>query len=311
MKHAVAMPTCRADRVPGWRWTRRLPFWAFALFGGGFVATTVYVHHLAAARSFARVQQFDLWAVLLGALVGLALSSSLYYVVWVAGVAKLCDDARRGATVAWLVVPVVVLATVFLMLFIGIDTAAPSLDRTVARDTRPITLLVAATQLPGLAAFLGLRQVATTDAWWTESGACTLRLIRRLRAELRRLLATLGSFLTLLVITVGMRRQAFLALDRHEAIPAEAVLLYGLLFAALMGAFYTIAASAIDARSNRILDTYAPLPDPTTPDFRDRVGLRATVAETLGNGGSWDTFQTTVVIAAPLLTALIGSAIGS
>jgi hypothetical protein len=31
----------------------------------------------------------------------------------------------------------------------------------------------------------------------------------------------------------------------------------------------------------------------------------------VGVGGSWRTFETTVVIAAPLITALIGSALGS
>jgi hypothetical protein len=42
-----------------------------------------------------------------------------------------------------------------------------------------------------------------------------------LRAELRRLLATFGAFLTLLVITTGMRRRALLAYDPELWVPPE------------------------------------------------------------------------------------------
>lgn len=265
------MQPCRADRTVAGPWNAWLPLLAFALFVGGFVGAYVYVEHIGGAGRFRGVAQFDLWAVLVGALVGLALSSAVYYVVWLAGV----------------------------------------VDRTVARETRPITLVAGLCQLPGLVVFLGLRQVATATSSWEEPGQCRLRLVLRLRAELRRCLALLGSFLTLLVVTTGMRRQAFVELAPSKAMPSEAVLLYGLVFAVLLGAFYLVAASAIDARSERLLDQYAPLPDPAAVDFRDQVGRRDTLAGVLGSGGSWRTFQTTVVIAAPLLTALIGSAVGA
>ncbi|MGH8866849.1 MAG: hypothetical protein ACRDYU_02495 [Actinomycetes bacterium] len=305
------MEPCRADRAVAGPWTRWLPLLAFALFVTGFLAAERYVRHIDAADRFAGIPQFDLWAVLIGALVGLALSSGLYYVVWLTGVARLCEGARVRTVLGWTAVALLVLATPFVVLFLGTDAAAPSLDRTVARQTRPITLVAGLFQLPGLVAFLGLRQVATTTALWTESGQCTLRLVLRLRAELRRLLATLGAFLTLLVIATGMRRRAFVALDPSTSIPPESVLLYGLVFAVLLGAFYVVAASAIDARSDLLLDQYAPLPDLAAEDFPDRVGRRDALAGVIGSGGSWHTFQTTVVIAAPLLTALIGSALGS
>lgn len=305
------MQPCRADRTVAGPWNAWLPLLAFALFVGGFVGAYVYVEHIGGAGRFRGVAQFDLWAVLVGALVGLALSSAVYYVVWLAGVVRLCDGARLGTVLGWAALALLVLATPFVVLFIGADAAAPSLDRTVARETRPITLVAGLCQLPGLVVFLGLRQVATATSSWEEPGQCRLRLVLRLRAELRRCLALLGSFLTLLVVTTGMRRQAFVELAPSKAMPSEAVLLYGLVFAVLLGAFYLVAASAIDARSERLLDQYAPLPDPAAVDFRDQVGRRDTLAGVLGSGGSWRTFQTTVVIAAPLLTALIGSAVGA
>lgn len=304
------MQTCRADRAVTWPWLRRLPLLAAGLFVAGFVGTTWYVDRLAAARRFADVQAFDLWVVLLAVLVGLALSCGAYYVVWTAGLAAIDDGHDWRTYLDWAWIPLVVLLMTFALLFIGTDSAAASLDKTVAQDTRPITLLVAVSQLPGLAAFFGLRRLANTDDWWTGPGTCPMRLVQRLRAELRRLLATLGGFLTLLVITVGMRRKAFLALGPDTDIPAEVVLLYGLLFAALTGGFYALAAGAIDARSDRLLDRYAPLPDPADAGFRDRMAQRDAVAAALGTRGSWASFQATVVIAAPLLTALIGSATG-
>jgi hypothetical protein len=156
-----------------------------------------------------------------------------------------------------------------------------------------------------------VRFIATEDAHWGESGGCRLRLVMRLRRELRRLLAMFGAFLTLLVITTGLRRRTLLELDPGLALPAEQVLLYGLVFAVLLGLFYVVAAGAIDRRAEGLLDEFAPLPDPADAALSDLLRRRTDLASLTGGGGSWRTFETTVVIAAPLLTALIGSAIGS
>jgi hypothetical protein len=112
----------------------------------------------------------------------------------------------------------------------------------------------------------------------------------------------------LLVITTGMRRRALLAFDPELPVPPEQVLLYGLLFAALLGTFYGLATTAIDARARRMLDEFAPLPGPTDPTLSEQLQRRSDIATLVGSGGSWRSFETTVVIAAPLLTALIGIA---
>jgi hypothetical protein len=287
-----------------------LPLLSFALFVGGFVGGDLFVQRIGSADRFDAVQQFDLWGVLIGGLIGLGLASMPSYLLWLLGVVRLHHGAWPGTVLTWAAVTLLVLLTPLLVLFVGTDASTPSLDRAVARETRPLTLVAGASQLLGLLVFVGLRQAATTDALWAEPAGCRLRLVLRLRAELRRVLVLPGAFLTLLVVTVGMRRQAFVALDPAKALAPEGVLLYGLVFAVLLGGFYLTAASAIDRRASLLLDELAPLPDPEAADFLDLVARRDTVAGMLGSGGSWQSFQTTVVIAAPLLTALLGSALG-
>jgi hypothetical protein len=125
-----------------------------------------------------------------------------------------------------------------------------------------------------------------------------LRLVLRLRTELQRLLAVFGAFLTLIVVATGMRRRALLALNSDLHIPPEEVLLYGLVFAALLGLFYITASSSIDVRAGRLLDEFAPLPDPLDPQFSDRIGRRNDLAGVTGLGGSLRTFGSIVVVAA-------------
>ena len=210
----------------------------------------------------------------------------------------------------WLGVVLIVGGTVLASLFIGGSGADESVEKTLAVQTRPLVLFYSACGTPGLLGFMALRAIAKNDGCWQESSACRLRLVLRLRTELQRLLAVFGAFLTLIVVATGMRRRALLALNSDLHIPPEEVLLYGLVFAAMLGLFYITASSAIDVRAGRLLDEFAPLPDPLDPQFSDHIGRRNDLAGLTGVGGSWRTFGSTVVVAAPLLTALIGIATG-
>ena len=49
---------------------------------------------------------------------------------------------------------------------------------------------------------------------------------------------------------------------------------------------------------------------PADPELSDRLGRGTEPGGLVGVGGTWRSFETTVVIAAPLLTALIGIATG-
>jgi hypothetical protein len=306
-----ALADCRSARTGRLTAQRWVPAVSFLLFVVGLWAASSYVARLPVADRFDDVVLFDMWAGLFGALVGFALVSCLYAVVWLSGLLALGDQVRPGNVAAWLGTVLLVLSTVFALLFAGGSNAAESVDKSLAIQSRPLIVVAALLQVPGLAAFLALRFIATEEGHWGESGPCRLRLVLRLRTELRRLLAMFGAFLTLLVITTGLRRRALVELDPGLALPAEQVLLYGLVFAALLGLFYVVAAGAIDRRAEGLLDEFAPLPDPADAALSDVLRRRTDLSSLTGSGGSMRTFETTVVIAAPLLTALIGSAIGS
>jgi hypothetical protein len=162
-----------------------------------------------------------------------------------------------------------------------------------------------------LVTFLALRSLARDDENWQEPGSGRMLLVIRSRAELRRLTTVLGVLLTLLVVATGLRRRALLAYDPGLPIPAAQVLLYGLLFAVLLGLMYLASTSAIDRRAALFLDEFAPLPDPGAGDLGTPLARRNDLGAVIGAGGSWRSFETTVVIVAPLLTALIGIATGN
>jgi len=82
-----------------------------------------------------------------------------------------------------------------------------------------------------------------------------------------------------------------------------------LVFAAMLGLFFLGANNAVDTRARQLLDEFAPLPDPADPTISERIARRNDLAGLIGLGDSWRTFENLVVVAAPLLTALIGSAL--
>ena len=146
---------------------------------------------------------------------------------------------------------------------------------------------------------------------WVAPQRCGMLLVIRLRADLRRLLALLGAALTLLVIATGMRRRALLAYDPTLPIPKEQVLIYGLIFAALLGMLFLVATGAMDARAASIVDTLEPFPDPDDDTFTTRIRRRSEFASAMGSASSFASFESAVVIAAPLLSALIQVSTGS
>jgi len=132
----------------------------------------------------------------------------------------------------------------------------------------------------------------------------------RLRKPLRRLPGAFGLYLTLLVVTTAARRQVVLTRYKHAIYPQEYVLLYGLVFVALLALFYVSATMAIDSRSERLLARYAPIPHPDAEDISTSLKRREDLSAFLGLGASWrNAFQNGIVVFAPLLTALIGTAL--
>jgi hypothetical protein len=298
---------CRAAKEsPGSQWP--LPAIAFALFIVGFLAANHYITNVDVADKFDHVDaEFKLWCALIGAIGGFALASVLYFAVWLVGAVRLSTQVDAKAIALRVLAVLAVFGIVVALLFRG-NGSEPAIAHALTKRSRPITVIVGLCLTPGLVMFLALQAVAKCDGDWQESDRCQMLLILRLRRELRRLLSVFGAFLTLLVITTGMRRHALIAFRKHIDAPPEGVLLYGLVWAAVLGLFYIAANSEIDARANRLIDRLADVPDPNDGSFSDQLRRRAELSGVLGNGGPWRMFETTVVIAAPLLSALIGSA---
>lgn len=283
----------------------------FVLFVAGYLATSSFARDIPVARHFRSARaEFGLWAVLMGVVGGFALASAAYFCGWLIAARRLSARVDTRTLLASAALVLVVLGILLVVLFGGSADLSP-IDAQLARQSRPVSIVAGLCLTPGLVGFLMLRAIATSDLDWAGPDAGNLRQVIRLRGELRRLLGVLGAFLTLLVITAGVRRKALQAYDARLHLPAEAVLLYGATFAVLLGAFFLAASTAVDARAARLLDDFAPLPDPRDPQSSDAIRRRADLAGLLGLDASWRTFTSTVVVAAPLLSAVLAGAIGS
>jgi hypothetical protein len=285
---------------------------AFVVFVLGYLATDRFIHTRSVAAEFTPVsEEFGLWTSVLGMVGAFAVASLVYFVAAGIGVGRLFTLLRRRTVALAVVVAVAPLTGIFAALILGSTSVPESVDKRLAEATRPFVLTAGACTVPGLVGLLLIRAIARRDSEWREGGACSVALVLRLRSELRRLLGVLGAFLTLLVIATGLRRRAVLALAPKTHLPAVSVVLYGFVFAVLLGAFYAAAGSAVDGRASRLVEGWAALPEPDAPDLVQVIGRRGVLNSLVGlDGGTWRTFQNVVVVAAPLLTALIGSAVG-
>jgi hypothetical protein len=164
--------------------------------------------------------------------------------------------------------------------------------------------------IPGLIGFLALRSLARNDSQWDEKPQGQILMALRLRRHLRRLLGTFGLFLTLYVVATVARRQLILAFYKNATYPQDYPLLIGLLFAAVLALFHVSATMAINWRCERLLDEYAPIPDPRSDDISTPLSRRRDLAAFLGVDSSWQqAFQNGIFVLSPLLTALIGTAL--
>jgi hypothetical protein len=184
--------------------------------------------------------------------------------------------------------------------------SSTDLERDFASRIAVIRTALFILSLPAMIAFFVIRAVARGQFNWKESPSCELRLLLALRREHRRLLGALGVLLTLIVITTGLRRRSFLSLIKDADITVESVLLYGTVFLILLGLLHLVANTALDARSEDHLSKFAPLPNPDSPNFVDELKRYRELGGLIGVGGGWRSFESVALIAAPLLTALIG-----
>lgn len=309
-------PKCRADAHLGespasWALMVLIGVGAFGSWAGRIYilnAPDSAMYHTGHGRD-----ELELWAVLIGLLIGYALASSLVMMYWLRGVGPLFRPKVPWAWVRWVLwfVAIVVIGGAIQPVLGGFFVNASRHSRPHGHQTTIITIFVMVCAIPGLIGILAIRALAVHDDQWAdESPQCLIAMVNRLRRELGRFLGVFGLLLTLTVVTTAARRRALLAVDPSTVFPPEFVILYGLVLVGVLALIHVAASTAIDNRCEQLLKKFARLPSPDAPDLDAKLQLRRNIEILLGVGAGWQQrFQNGVIVLAPLLTALIGAAV--
>jgi hypothetical protein len=124
----------------------------------------------------------------------------------------------------------------------------------------------------------------------------------------------LGAILALGVLTTAARWQAIGTLPGGEPLPSTVVLLWGAVFALVLGLLYVPVYQVWAAATQReiALEVERQLPEPTghagTPGFRvGELALKKELEATLGMGGALRSLQGSVAVLAPVIAAAVSS----
>lgn len=128
---------------------------------------------------------------------------------------------------------------------------------------------------------------------------------RRLRADLETLLAILGILVSLAVIASAALRGLTISVDPDTALPAEAVISYGILLSVLLALIYVPAYLTLLGAGRALQDQLAPLLSVEHPGFTQRLDLRDRLGALLGlDVSATVSFRAGVAIVSPLLGSL-------
>jgi hypothetical protein len=162
----------------------------------------------------------------------------------------------------------------------------------------------------------GLAIYAARAMWYAAADARALRhrgaadlgaLLhhRRLRADLELLLAILGLLVTLAVIASAALRALTEHVDPEEALPAQSVILYGLILSLVLALVYVPAHLTVLRCGQALRDRVAPLVALDDEGFADRLARRDRLGAFLGlDVAATASFRTGVAILSPLLGSL-------
>lgn len=146
-----------------------------------------------------------------------------------------------------------------------------------------------------------LRTLADEEA----NALAAIQRHRRYRADLEILLAALGTLVTLAVVASAALRALTVSVDARTALPAQSVILYGVVLSLILALVYTPAYLALLRAGRALRDRLAPLVAPDDPTFGDRVTQRERLDALLGlNVAATVSFRAGVAILSPLLGSL-------
>ena len=301
MADAPATPDPGALSVP------RAHVVLWGALGGGLIGLLVLVGDLPwwddADRRRAEDGTFGLWAAAIAA----------QTMVWVLAFPAIRAISRRRRTPEAARSREIVWATAALAL-VGLAVAilpplTGDLPETIPnRGLKTFLLNLAAFTLAVYAARAMWFAVAELRALGSSSAADldALLLHRRLRGEIGLLLRILGALVTLAVIASAALRAFTASVDAEGALPAQAVVLYGVTLSLVLALIYVPAHETMLASGGALRDRIAPLLQPDDPGFEGRLGLRDRIDSFLGlDVGASVSLRAGIAILSPLLGSLV------
>jgi hypothetical protein len=134
-----------------------------------------------------------------------------------------------------------------------------------------------------------------------------VQLLLGCRRAVGRALTAFGAMVSAGVLATGAQRQAYLAAHRDaSSYPAVYVVVWGAVASAIIIALFVPVHRRLDTVGTKLVDETLPLLAPGAPGWTDRLDERQALNDLLGlSRGLKDTFDSTVLIAGPLVSAAV------
>lgn len=260
--------------------------------------------------------EFKLWRALIGIMLASTVASNLVTVPLASTIWQQATPEHRRVLVISTVVSAAVAGTVLfvapLLVNVYIGTAAPLLV-----EIRERLLFVFAIQmlflLPAILVIIGVndraRAIVVTkpttnaDPEPTDIPWKVFLEIRVLRSSLKTALTWVAIPVSFVVIVTGQLRNALIAENSDVAvdIPAAFLLIYGVMFAAVLAALYLPAWASLKLRSRQLVDSTYPFGG--TSDWSDNYDY---LTDYLGlSSNAFENAQATLGTLAPLIASLV------
>ncbi len=170
------------------------------------------------------------------------------------------------------------------------------------------------TALPGVLSIKAIQCIATEEGGpflgTVKDGSNAAKEYLSLRDQMRRILAVLGAMVSFSVVTTGAFRNALNA-EHPGSMSAQAVLFYGILFAAGLAFLYLPVYRAVRGLGWRLVEQVCSFPQLNENAIGTTIEKREKLAAFLMLQGSAKAdLQETVIVLAPLISAVISSSLG-
>jgi hypothetical protein len=246
------------------------------------------------------------WMALFAATAGVAAFSAVRSVAMIKGLRPAWNH-RFIALSAGAVILVVLPFVLFWVLGKSSPRFGPFDDLHLTEIHR-LNPIVAALTMPAVVGLVAVADVVATKP------APGLGRLAELGSSMRQLINMLGAIIALGVLTTAARWQAIGTLPGGESLPSTAVLLWGAVFALVLGVLYVPVYQLWAAATVREIakEVERQLPDNSyrdgTPGFRAaELALKKELEGTLGIGGALRSLQGSVAVLAPVIAAAVSS----